>query len=134
MVELLVWLAYPILHNPELRLASYNAFRTGAEKGDHNNKEVGQWIVEKGFDWACNAKLVVVFMMLVVEVEVEVHGFFKVKVGIAMVQSVVTSLDSSPIYGGADCDIWRGRAVRSQRLHWSEIPAKDGENGTGEAK
>ncbi|CAH7682833.1 hypothetical protein PPACK8108_LOCUS15965 [Phakopsora pachyrhizi] len=33
--------------------------------------------------------------------KVEVHGFFKVKVGIAMVQGVVTSLDSSPIYNGA---------------------------------
>ncbi|CAH7672234.1 hypothetical protein PPACK8108_LOCUS7045 [Phakopsora pachyrhizi] len=84
MVELLVWLAYPILHNPELRLASYNAFR----KGDHN---------DKGRGWAA-------------------HGFFKVKVGISMVQSFVTSLDSSPIYDGAKDYTGQRYQLRMERM------------------
>ncbi|CAH7666428.1 hypothetical protein PPACK8108_LOCUS781 [Phakopsora pachyrhizi] len=131
MVELLVWLAYSILHNPELRLASYNAFR--------RKVIIMTKIVEKGFDRACNAKLVVVFMMLVVEVEV--HGFFKVKVGITTVQSAVTSLDSSPIYDGVDCEMFglltknlerkgseepKTTLVRDTSLGWREWDCQDG--------
>ncbi|CAH7671877.1 hypothetical protein PPACK8108_LOCUS6713 [Phakopsora pachyrhizi] len=66
------------------------------ENIDYSNFEAMVTLAQKGFDIVCDAKLVVVMMMSVVEIEV--HGVFKVKVGIMIVQSVMTSLDSSLNY------------------------------------